>query len=411
MKKNIIIIVALGLAFGFGYVMKRPKAPAAMKAEKKIRYWVAPMDPSYRRDKPGKSPMGMDLVPVYAESEHSGDNDGSIRVSSRVVDNLGVVIRQAKYKALAKEIDTVGYVVANEDNIESVHSYVDGWIRNTRVASVGDRVKKGQVLFELYSPTLNSAQQELLLALKNNNAVLINASKNKLMTLGLNESQIKEIESTHKIKQQIKVYSKTNGIVSKLNIRDGMYIKPEKGLLVIEDLSSIWIRVEVPEKQATWVKKNQSAVASFPGIPGKSWQGDVIYINPRLDKTTHTLAVRLRFPNPDLVLKLDMYASVKISSSCTKKALTIPVSSVIRKGDGTHVILSLGKGRFKPQKVTLGIEAKGEVVVLKGLCKGDKVVVSGQFLIDSESNLNASFDRLAPQSSSKNKHDHKSMKK
>ncbi len=410
MKKNIIIIICLILAFGLGFVVKSIKAPMAVKAEKKIRYWVAPMNPSYRKDKSGKSPMGMDLVPVYATGGQE-ENDGGdyLQVSSRVVNNLGVVIHRATFKPLAKEIDTVGYVVANENHVESVHSYVDGWIRNARVTFIGEKVKKGQVLFELYSPTLMSAQQELMLALNNDNPLLINASKKKLETLGLNGAQVQEINRTHKIKKQIEIYSKTDGIVSILNIRDGMYIKPGKDLLVVEDLSSVWIRVDVPEKQANWVKENQIAVASFPGLPGKLWQGNVIFIHPRLDKITHTLAVRLRFPNPDLMLKLDMYAAVKIFMPSAKPTLVIPTSAVIYKGDGTHVILSLGKGRFRPQMVTLGTESKGEVSIITGLSKGDEVVVSGQFLIDSESNLSAAFDRLNPHNHPKDKPTHQSM--
>ena len=397
MKQNIVVIAALLIGLGIGYMIKPAEHSKPQKQERKVKYWVAPMNPKYRRDKPGKSPMGMDLVPVYADGDSSSDdNQNSIKINPRVVDNLGVVTKKVEKNPFAREVDTVGYVVPNENDIESVHTYVDGWVRNLKVNAVGDVVKKGQVLFELYSPTLVSAQQEYLLALKNQSTSLINASKNKLKTLGLNEEQIKQLRLSRKAQNQVSIYSNTSGIVSKLNLRDGKYVKPGNNLMVIEDLSSIWVKVEVPEKQANWVKIHQMANATFVGMPGKVWQGEVIYIYPALNKTTHTLGVRLRFPNPNYELKLDMYAVVKIFVPKLKKKMVVPSQAVIRKGDGNHVILALGKGRFRPQMVTLGEESNGKVIVLKGLNVGDDVVVSGQFLIDSESNLSAAFERLDP---------------
>ncbi len=400
-KWILILIILFGVVLGFLIGRYLPVAKmtetskSATKKEKKVKYWVAPMNPTYRRDKPGKSPMGMDLVPVY-EDEGSGSDDSSIKISPRVINNLGVITASAKYEPISKAIDTVGYVAANEDDIENVNSFIDGWVRNLRITAVGDPVRKGQVLFELYSPSLVNAQQELVLALQNNNQQLVEASRKKLITLGLTSSQINELQRTRKVKQQIEVYAKSSGIISKLSIRDGIYIKPDKILMTIEDLSSVWIRVEVYEAQSDWVKLNQIAQATFPGLPGKVWQGEVIYIYPTLDKITHTLAVRLQFPNPNLTLKPDMYASVKILIPTSKKSLVIPTFSVITTGKGSHVILSLGKGRFRPQEVILGDESNGKIEVLRGLSKGDEVVTSGQFLIDSESNLSAAFERLAP---------------
>ncbi|KTD31429.1 efflux RND transporter periplasmic adaptor subunit [Legionella israelensis] len=393
---TIIVVFIFGIALGYfipGHYLK--SVPIESKKERKIKYWVAPMDPSYRRDKPGKSPMGMDLIPVYEDEKPTTDQQ-SIKISPRVVDNLGVVTAKVRKQSLSQSINTVGYVVVNEDNIENVHSYIDGWIRNLQVTAAGDPVKKDQKLFEIYSPKLINAQQEFILALDSKNKALIEASQKKLLTLGLNDQQIDELKKTRKIKQQVAVFDKTGGILSKLNIRDGMYITPDKELMVIEDLSSIWVRVEVYEKQSDWVKLHQTAIASFPGLPGKEWQGEVIYIYPKLDKMTHTLGVRLQFPNPDLTLKPNMYATVRIFVPEKKKTLTVPTSAVIRTEEGSHVIIALGEGRFKPQVVTTGIESNGKLAILSGLSEGDKVVVSGQFLIDSESSLKAAFRRLDP---------------
>lgn len=399
---TVVTTLIVGVSIGRYFPMQEVKMPSTNTSDKaqpktrKIKYWVAPMNPQYRRDKPGKSPMGMDLVPVYADESTEQDDKNVIKISSRVIDNLGVVTATATIKPISKEIDTVGYVTSNEDNIENVHSYIDGWVRNLQVTAVGDEVKKGQVLFELYSPSLINAQQEYVLALQNNNRQLIRAGRKKLITLGLTKQQIDTLQRTRNVKQQIPIYAKISGVLSKLNIRDGVYIKPDKELLVIEDLSSVWVKVEVYEQQSDWVKLHQTAIASFAGLPGRLWQGEVIYIYPTLDKKNHTLAVRLQFPNPNLTLKPDMYATVKILVPSDKKQLVVPSSAVIMTGRGSHVILSLGKGKYKPQAVTLGDESNDEVAILKGLSQGDKVVTSGQFLIDSESNLSAAFKRLDP---------------
>ena len=404
---KLLMILLLGMVFGYSISLFSPASnkttgPGAAKAERKIKYWVAPMDPSYRRDKPGKSPMGMDLVPVYAD-DGGNDDESIVKISPRVIDNLGVVTSTVKKEQLPRVIETVGYVAADQDNIETVNSYIDGWIRNLKLTAVGDAVKKGQVLFELYSPSLINAQQEFVLALKNNNRQLINAGRKKLLTLGLTNEQIQQLQSSKRVKQQLPIFANTSGTLSMLNIRDGMYIKPDKPLMMIEDLRSVWIRVEVYEQQSSWVKEGQIATAEFPGLPGKLWQGEVVYIYPTLDKRTHTLAVRLKFPNPKLTLKPAMYASVKIFVPDTKKHLVIPEQALIPMEEGTHVILALGQGRFKSQPVTVGDASDNKVIVLSGLQSGDKVVTSGQFLIDSESNLNAASLRLAP---GKKAHEH-----
>lgn len=392
---TVIVFFCLGLLARPYLLMTQNKSlNKSIITKAKIKYWVAPMDPKFRKDKPGKSPMGMDLVPVY-ESTQKIPNDKSIKISPRLVNNMGVATYKAKFQKLSKQINTVGYVTSNEDLIENVHSYIDGWVRNLKVNAVGETVTKGQVLFELFSPSLVNAQQELLLALKSNNNSLVSSGRKKLLTLGLNEQQIKKIIKNKTVQKQIAILAKTSGIVSKLNIRDGMYIKPTLMLMVIEDLSSIWIQVEVYEKEANWPALGQTAIAEFPGLPGRQWQGEVVYVYPTLNKTTHTLAVRLKFPNPNLILKPNMYASVKIFVPNDKKFLVIPSSAIIQKANGAYVMLALGKGLFRPQMVTLGDSAGEKTSIISGLKNGALVVTSGQFLIDSESELSAAFDRFA----------------
>lgn len=361
------------------------------KNERKILYWVAPMDPNYRRDKPGKSPMGMELVPVYAD--HDGDKN-AVKILASVENNLGVKSTLVKEIPLSRVISTVGYVTADENNIEHIHTYADGWIKVLNVKTTGEEVKKGQLLLELFSPTLVNAQEELLLALKYKNASLIGAGKKKLKTLGLNDAQIEELAKSGKVQQNVKIFATQGGIVSHLNVREGMFVKPNTDIMTIEDLSHIWMIAEVFERQASWVKEGQMAYATLAYMPGKSWQGKVDYVYPELDKKTHTLRVRLSFPNPDLTIKPEMYVNVKILSNTIPKAIAIPRSALIRTGEGNRVILALGDGRYQAQPVEIGVESGDYYQILSGLKPGEKVVTSAQFLIDSESNLKAAFSRM-----------------
>ncbi len=368
-------------------------------SKRKILYWVAPMDPSYRRDKPGKSPMGMDLVPVYADQ--SNQDKTVVKISPAVENNLGVETATVKRKNLARIVNTLGYVTVNENNIEHIHTYTDGWIKEQKVKTTGELVKDGQLLMTLYSPTLNNAQEELLMALRTNNRALMEAGKKKLLTLGMANSQINQLISTRKLMDRVKIFASQAGIVSKLNVREGQYVKPDTELLSIEDLSEIWVIAEVFEYQSEWIKKNQPALATLPYLPSKVWQGMVDYVYPRLDPKTHTLRVRLTFPNPDLTLKPNMYANVKIISKTIKDALAIPKQALIRTGEEDRVIIALGKGRFKAQPVQIGIESGDYYQILSGLKAGDNVVTSAQFLIDSESNIKAALGRLEDDDSKK----------
>jgi len=399
MKKNLVILGLILIVFVSGMVVQYIWFGSSSKkasSEREILYWVAPMDPNFRRDEPGKSPMGMDLVPVYADDQ-SADQD-VVTISSAVENNLSVKTSTVKREDVPRIIDTVGYVTADENNIEHINAYTDGWIKAMHVKTTGEVVKKGQLLLELYSRPLVSAQEEFLLAKKNNNLTLIQAGEKKLLTLGMSEQQVAKLRKTGTVIEDLKVYATQSGIVSQLNVREGMYLKPDTIIMVIEDLSVIWMIAEVFERQASWVKVGDPVVATLPYLPGKVWQGKVDYVYPHLDPTTHTLKVRLVFPNPDLTIKPNMYSSIKILSPAATNALTIPRSAIIRSSRGNRVILALGEGRYRAQMIETLFESDSRVVVKSGLDEGDVVVTSAQFLIDSESNLNASFARMMDES-------------
>lgn len=353
--------------------------------------YVCPMHPEILSTDPDATcPIcGMDLVEVQ-----SGGEAGVVTLSPTVVNSLGVRTSKVKRKTLYRKIDSVGYVSEDENSIRTINLRTDGWIERLAVKTVGDRVKKGQLLLEVYSPKLVNAQEEYVQALGLGNDLLIGASRERLRSLGVSNSQIKKLKNKGNVQQHIKVYAPQDGVISELNIREGMFVKPSKALINLVDLSSVWLMAEVFERQADWVKVGQRADAYLPYMPDKSWEGKVEYVYPSLDPKTRSLKVRLRFDNPDEQLKPNMYANVNIFAKPRRKALTIPREAVIRTGNEQRVIISMGDGRFMPMKVRVGIETDKHVEILSGLGEGDEVVTSSQFLIDSESSMRASLVRL-----------------
>jgi len=363
----------------------------AADEEKEILYWVAPMDANYRRDKPGKSPMGMDLVPFYAGGDEAGS---AIRISPTVVQNLGVRTVKAELTRLWRGIDTVGYVDYDESKVSHIHLRTEGWIEKLAVESEGERVKKGDFLFDVYSPKLVNAQEELLTAMSTGNKGLIRATKERLAALGISSSQIKKLEKTKKVKQRISIYAPQDGVVSDLPVREGMFVKPSKKVMTLGDLSSVWLLAEVFERQSQWVEVGQAAEVRLSYLPGKLWQGKVEYIYPSLDAKTRTLKVRLRFDNPGERLKPNMYANVKIFGGAKENTIVVPIEGLIRTGREERIIVSLGEGRFEARQVIAGIESGNFVEILNGIDDGDEIVTSGQFLIDSEASMRGSIVRM-----------------
>jgi Cu(I)/Ag(I) efflux system membrane fusion protein len=384
MKLLLTVFMTVTMFIGFNTV-------TFAEDEKEIMYWVAPMDANYRRDKPGKSPMGMDLIPFYA----GGDAIGSeVYISPAVIQNLGIRTAVAERTRLWRGIDTVGYVDYDESKVSHIHLRTEGWIESLAVESEGERVKKGDFLFDIYSPKLVNAQEELLTALTTGNKGLINATKERLSSLGISRAQIKSLQKTKKVKQRIAIYAPQDGVVSSLPVREGMFVKPAQKVMTLGGLSSVWLLAEVFERQSQWVKVGQDAEVTLSYIPGEIWQGKVEYIYPSLDPKTRTLKVRLRFDNPGETLKPNMYANVKIYGGAKENTIVIPLEGLIRTGREQRVIIALGDGKFEARNVRAGIESGNYVEILEGVNQGDKIVVSGQFLVDSEASMRASFKRM-----------------
>ena len=398
------ILVILGIAVGFiaqteisdmlesSGLIDSKNQDGSNSSEREILYWVAPMDANYRRDEPGKSPMGMDLVPVYADEGSS--EAGVVKINPTVVNNLGVRTGPAKLGMLNRDIDTVGYIGFDEEKIYHVHTRVEGWVERLLVKTEGEKVKKGQKLFEIYSPDLVNAQEEYLTALKSGNQNLIKASAKRLRLLGVEDGQIRRLNQTQKIQQRIDYFSEHTGFLNELNIREGMFVKPATDVLSIGQLDTVWVIAEVFEQQSGWIRPGQDVDMTVGALPGRSWNGRVDYIYPVLDASTRTLRVRVRFDNPDNLLKPNMYTRLKIHTATDQKTINIPREALIRSGQMDRVVLSLGDGRYKSVVVRTGIESDDSVEILEGLKEGDMVVTSAQFLIDSESSITAEFERM-----------------
>ncbi|MEE9142299.1 MAG: efflux RND transporter periplasmic adaptor subunit [Gammaproteobacteria bacterium] len=395
----IVVLVAtllVGVVAGrFWWPMEPDIGATSGTTEREVLYWQARMDPNYRRDEPGKSPMGMDLIPVYADQV---DADPSVvSIDPTVVNNLGVRTAPAQIGPLSRSIETVGYVGYDEDTLRQISTRVDGWIEKLAIESTGDRVKRGQVLFELYSPALVNAQREYLAVLDSRTTALRQASRERLVALGVTVADIERLDKTRQVKQRVRVYAETDGFVAHLGVREGSHVTPATEVMSIAELNRVWVLAEVFERQAAWVQAGQRAEVELDYLPGERWRGTVDYIYPELDPTTRTLKVRLRFENEAEVLRPNMFARVTIYSGDTAPVVQVPREAVIRGGLSDRIVLSLGKGRFRSQPVELGIESGGQIEIRRGIADGDVVVTSGQFLIDSEANIESALARFEEQ--------------
>jgi Cu(I)/Ag(I) efflux system membrane fusion protein len=403
-KLRVVLVVTAALAAGYVAGSRFAGGPAgesadsaqATPADREILYWVAPMDPNFRRDKPGKSPMGMDLVPVYADQQGSGSDtagDG-VRIAPAVENNLGVRTEVASVRPMWRKIEATGYVGFDETRIGHIHLRTEGWIVRQAVKAEGDRVRAGDLLFELYSPQLLNAQKEFLQALQRGDQRLQRGGEEKLRALGMVRSEITALAASGAVLENIRVQAPQDGVVTELNVREGMYVQPNTTVMSLADLSSVWLQAEVFEAQARWVAAGQAAEARFGYLPGEVFTGQVDYVYPVLDPKTRTLRVRLRFDNRDGRLKPNMYAKVSIFGTLQPSALSIPREALIRAPGRDRVVVALGQGRFHVHEVMTGMESGDWVEIIAGIEEGDRVVTSAQFLIDSEASLAGSIRRL-----------------
>jgi len=360
--------------------------------------YVCPMHPRIVRDVPGSCPIcGMDLVERL--SDPRVDKHPQVVLGNAVIQNMGVRTAEVVRGALWKTVRTLGRVEYDETRLAHVHPRAEGWIEDLSLRAEGEPVQKGQELAQLYAPDILSAQVDFLLAIdprpRGGSRVEVDKARNLLRLLDVPDLVIREIERTRRTRNRIPVLAPIGGIVTHMMARDGMYVSKGTEMFTIADLSRVWILVDVLEHQIAWLQPGLEAEIGVSAHPGKRWKGVVDYLYPDLDPKTRTLRVRLVLSNPDRLLKPNMFAEVVIRGGLEEDVLKVPSEALIVTGERESVVLALGEGRFRPVDVVTGMRQGGEVEILSGLWEGDSVVVSGQFLIDSESSLRASFRRMS----------------
>ncbi|PSU88498.1 efflux transporter periplasmic adaptor subunit [Photobacterium kishitanii] len=403
-SKNTVKIATVALLIGTAigvaatrYISSNSTSMTAITAtatDKEPLYWVAPMDPNYQRDKPGKSPMGMDLIPVYAEDSPATTVAGTVTINAAVENNLGVKTAAVIKQKLSPQIDTIGYVAFDESHLWQTNIRVSGWVQKLYVNAVGEQVHKGDVLFTLYSPELVKSQQELLNAYRTDRSGLMRGARDRLMALGVDKQQIEQIIKTGKATKTIEVKAIADGVIASLNVREGGYLSPAQVAISAGPLNEVWVNAEIFERQAHWITTNSKATMALDAIPGQQWQGSVDYVYPILDPKTRTLRMRLKFANHNGQLKPNMFANITLTPTTDKAVLTVPTQAVIRSGDMTRVVLAEDNGKYRSARIKIGREANNRVEVLAGLTTADRIVTSAQFLLDSESSKSADLSRI-----------------
>jgi len=377
----------------------------------KIAYWVAPMDPTYIRNEPGKSPMGMDLVPVY-ENEISGS---VIKVDPVTSQNMGLRMAPVEKQRLNRTVVTVAHLTYDEQKLSSINAKVSGWIEKLYVDYEGKSVKAGEPLLEIYSPDLVAAQREYLSALKNYERLenaglesarkgatnLLDAARDRLLLWDISEKQIDDLQKSGIVNKTMTLYSPVNGYVITKSVIEGDKIAPGMRLFQIADLSTVWAIAHIYDYELPFVSNGQQATLTMPYLPGEEFNGRISYIYPYLDNKNRSVEVRIEIPNRSMALKPNMYGTVTIQSQLPGDRLVIPDQAVIRSGVRDVVFVSLGEGKFMPREVKLGAEGENDMVeVVSGLNSGDVVVTSSQFMLDSESRLREATSKIRAQMAS-----------
>ncbi len=386
------------------------------ESEPTIRYWRAPMDPNYISDKPGKSPMGMDLIPVY---EDSAEVEGEIRVDPNFLQNFSVRTTVVERGDIPLGIKTIGALHYNEKRIVSINTKFEGWIEKARVNYQGQRVRKGDVLFEIFSPQLLTTQQEYLAAIDylerlrtqaHPNAVhraqgLVEAARQRLLFWDVTDDRIADLKKHGKTLRRLKILSPISGVVVEKASEslEGMKVSPGMNVYKIADLATVWAKVEVFEHQMRHLQVGQRVRLTVDAFPGRRWRGTVIHLNPELDSRTRTLGAQVEIPNPGRRLRPGMYANIEIEVPGIAGAVKVPEEAILHSGERSVVIVQKDRTVFEAREVELGTAGNGFHEVRRGLKAGERVVTSSQFLIASESNLREAISKMTAKTKAQDK--------
>jgi Cu(I)/Ag(I) efflux system membrane fusion protein len=369
--------------------------PSVAQADADAERYTCPMHPHYiSTDADGICPIcGMDLVPLK-NSEDAGSNEGAVVVAPEMIQSLGVRTATAAIKPIEERLRAFGVVEANERLESAVVSRIEGWIADLTVRAEGDSVQPGALLFKVYSPDLIAAQKELLTAIGSGNSSRVDAVRQRLRALGMQRQVVDQIARQREVIEQVPVYAESGGTVANLQVRDGDYVKPGTPILRLQAYSDVWVIASIPETDLPLVNSGLKVALEFPSAPSAAAEGTVDYIYPTIDPGTRTAQVRIEVDNRSGALRPGAYADITLDLGGEAR-VAIPTEAVLRDSRGAHVVIALGEGRFVGRSVRLGASGGGLTQVVQGLASGERVVVSGQFLLDSEVNLREGFAKLS----------------
>ena len=356
----------------------------------KILYYRNPMGLPDTSSVPKKDSMGMDYIPVYENED--ADGGSAVVVPAETIQTLGVKIANADEVDFGRTIRTFGAVADNARLLTEVVSRVDGWVDDLVITAVGDEVRKGDLIFRLRSPDLIAAKRDYVTALNSGSASWASSSATRLKSLGLQDGTIAEIRAKRTVEELTPFYAERDGIVSILNVRKGAFIKSGDQVATIADYGEVWVIASIAEQDIPFIKPGAPALVTFPNAPAAR-TASVDYVYPTVDPKTRTGKARIVLSNSELALRPGAYADVAFEIG-SQSRLAVPSEAILRSESGAHVIMAMGEGRFMPMPVKTGLVAGGFTEIVEGVSAGDPIVVSGQFLIDSESNLKESLGKL-----------------
>lgn len=379
--------------------------------EREVLFYRNPMDPAITSPVPAKDSMGMDYVPVYADAAGETGSGATVRIDPAMVQNMNVQTARAERRDLRQPIRTVGYLDYDQERMVTVTTKYSGWVEKVNVNYIGERVRKGQPLFEIYSPELVQTEQELLSAVefarqmqntpedsRRRAESLVESARVRLGYWDISPEQIARVEESGEVLRTLTVVAPASGVVMKrMPGLQGMAVDAGMEIFHIADLSSLWLTVEVFEHHLAWVREGTPAEIDLTYFPGETFGGSVRFLEPEFSEKTRTMRAKIEVPNPGGRLRQGMFATVVFEPIAVEQAVTVPSQAVLRTGQRSVVVVDLGNGRFAPRDVVVGFEAEGYSQILSGVEEGESLVTSAQFLVDSESKLQEAIQKMIAQ--------------
>jgi Cu(I)/Ag(I) efflux system membrane fusion protein len=374
--------------------------PGIAVGNAKPLYWYDPMIPDQHFAKPGKSPMGMEMVPKYSDAD---SESGGVRVSSGVIQNLGIRLGKVEKASLKSGLHAIGSVAFDDRLVEVVQARVEGYVTHLNVKAPLERVRRGHPLATILSPQWLEAQQEYLAlvdARSQSAEVLQDAARQRLVVLGVPDAAIRAVATKHETNATTTLVAPIDGVVTELGVRDGAAFMAGASLFRINGLATVWVNAQIPESRVSMVPLDSMVEAHATAWPGKTFKGRVIAVLPQVDPQTRTLTVRVALDNSDFELSPGMWVALDFTAPASEPQLVVPSEAVIVTGERSVVIVKGDQGSFGVANVSTGVEQDGRTPILSGLKEGQSIVLSGQFLIDSEASLTSTVNRLTTSPSS-----------